>query len=301
MKKVSFFTIMLCLSLSACFAQENPKGLPEITQPRIMVFPWVKKDEDRKAAFDINSNIRIAIAKINEAFQKREANLVDFDAFLTELEENKTINKSAGNQKDFNSMVLSSAAADIYVGTEILVVDHPERGAKSVTVIMNAYQAGTAKSLSSKTAAGPMFKTQDIGVLTMKAIDTVTVDFLNTMQLAFNKVRSNGQSVYLEFSLDANSTLTFDSEIGADAKFLSQIIKGWVKNNSVKGVYNFQGTTGKKMIFSDVKLPLIDPTEGDESYTGDNIYRDIYKYLKAQGVKVKREISNNNKIVITIL
>lgn len=301
MKKISFLAFALSMLLSVSYAQNNPKGQLELTQPRIMVFPWVKKDEDRKAALDANSNIRIAIAKINEAFQKREANLVDFDAFLNELEENKTLNKAAGNQKDFNSMVLSSSTADIYVGTEILVVDHPERGAKSVTVIMNAYQAGTAKSLSSKTASGPMFKTQDVGLLTMKAIDTVTVDFLNTMQLAFDKVRTSGQSVYLEFALDANSTFTFDSEIGAEGKFLSQVIKGWVKNNAVKGVYNFQGTTAKKMIFSDVKLPVIDPTEGDEPYTGDNIFRDIFKYLKTMGIKVKREISSNNKILITIL
>ncbi len=147
-----------------------------------MVIPRVPEGKDMKAEYDANMNMQIAIAKINESFQKRGANLRSFDQALKQAKENMLINKSLGNPDDFKSTVLQMSGADIYVEAKVTPVDHTARNAKSVTIILEAYQTGTANSLASKTIAGPMFQTDDIGRLTMIAMDTVSEGFLNLLQ-----------------------------------------------------------------------------------------------------------------------
>ena len=270
-------------------------------QPKIMVIPRVGEGQDMKAEYDSDVNMQIAIAKINEAFQKRGANLRSFDQALKQAKENMALNKSSGNQEDFKSTVLQMSGADIYVEAKIDVVNHTARNAKSVTVILDAYQTGTANSLATRTVAGPMFQTDDIGRLTMMAMDTVSESFLNLLQLKFDDIVENGQSIYVEFSLGDGTQYTFDSEIGADKKLLSEVIDDWFQKNTVKGVFNNQGVTGNKLIISDARIPLRNPSNPNANYTGQNFYSDIVRYFRTLNIRIKREIGTNNKILITIL
>ena len=281
-------------------AQDNPPTQPSKNiQPKIIVIPRVADGQDMKAFYDANTNIQIAIAKINEAFQKRGANLRTFDQVLKQLKENEQMNSVSGNQTDFKTKVLAGSSADIYVEIKLDVVNHPERKAKSVNIILEAYQAGTGNSIASKTAAGPMFQTEDVGLLTMKAIDLEAEGFLNLMQLKFDDIRENGQSAYIEFSINSGSQFTFDSEV--KGKLLSSAIDDWFEKNSVKGVYNNQGVVENKLIISDVRIPLKKRTNPNANYTGETLFSEIFSYLKTLGVDSKRIIGTNNKILITIL
>jgi hypothetical protein len=253
-----------------------------------------------KTVYDSNVNIQIAIAKISESFQKRGANLRSFDQALKQAKENMALNKSSGNSEDFKTMVLQMSGADIYVEAKIDVVNHSARNAKSVNVILDAYQTGTANSLATRTISGPMFQTDDIGHLTMMAMDTASEGFLNLLQSRFDDIVENGQSVYVEFTIGPNSKYTFDSEVGTDGKLLSEIVDDWFGNHAVKGVYNNQGVVGNKLIISDVRIPLKNPTNPNANYTGQNLYTDILKYFRTLNIPIKREIGTNNKILITI-
>lgn len=270
-------------------------------QPKIMIIPRVAEGQDMKTEYDSDVNMQIAIAKINEAFQKRGANLRSFDQALKQAKENMNINKSSGNQEDFKSMVLQTSAADIYVETKITVVNHPSYNAKSVILILDAYQTGTSNPLADKTIEGRMVQTDDIGKLVMLAIDTVSESFLNLLQLKFDEIVAKGQSVYVEFSLADGSQYTFDSEVGADKKLLSELIDEWCANHAVNGNYNNQGVVANKLIISDMHIPLKNPSNPNANYTGQNLYADLMRYFRTLGIQVKREIGTNNKILITIL
>jgi hypothetical protein len=270
-------------------------------QPKIMVIPKIKEGQNLKTVYDSDDNIRVALAKIDEAFLKRGANLVSFDAKLKEANQNELINKSSGNQADYKSMVLQMSGADIYVEAEVNVVRHTQRNANSVTVTLEGYQTGTSNFLAVKEGNSRINQTEDIGLLTAQAMDTITQSFLNLLQLKFDDIVANGQSIYVQFSLGANAKVNFDSEIPKTGKLLSELIDDWFQKNAKNGAFNNQGVTGNMLIISDARIPLKNPNNPQANYTGQNFYTDINKYLRSLGLQVKREIGTNNKILITIL
>ena len=301
MKKAILLLILLSHPALFIYAQENTAGTVKHIQPKIMVIPRVSEGQDMKALYDSSMNTQIALAKINEAFEKRQANLVSFDQVLKQAKQNMMINKSSGNQEDFKSTVLQMSGADIYVEAKLDIVRHTARRANSVTVILEGYQTGTGNLLGSKTGSSRINQTEDIGLLTMQAMDSITGVFLQLMQMKFDDIYENGQSVYVEFSLGPNSKFDFDSEVGGQGKILSEIIDEWFQKNAFKSTYNNQGVTANKMIISDVRIPLKSPSNPRANYTGQNLYTDLLKYFRSVNVPVKREIGTNNKILITIL
>jgi hypothetical protein len=267
-----------------------------------MVIPRVADGKDMRVAWDTAHNLQIAIAKINESFEKRGAHLRSFVQVLNQVAANANINKASGNEDDYKSMVVQNSGADIYVEASIDKVVHKARNASSVTVILEAYQTGTSNLLASRTVAGPMFQTDDIGRLTMMAMDTVSESFLNLMQLKFDDMVENGQSIYVEFTIKPGSETNFDEEVkGANNKLLSEVIDDWFAAHAVKGQFSNQGVSTNKMIISDCRIPLKKPENPNQNYTGQNFYTDILKYMRSVGVPIKREIGNNNKLLITIL
>lgn len=300
MKKRIFILIIITYNALLGYAQQSTEGTIKHIQPKIMVIPRVAEGQDMKAAYDSSMNIQIALAKINEAFEKRKANLVGFDQVLKQANQNMMINKSSGNQMDYKSTVLQMSGADIYVEAKLDVVRHTARQANSVTIILEGYQTGTGNLLGSKTGTSRMNQTEDIGFLTTQAMDSITESFLQLMQSKFDDIYENGQSVYVEFSLASNSKFNFDSDIEG-GKILSEIIDEWFQKNAYKSVYNNQGVTSNKLIISDVRIPLKNPSNPKANYTGQNLYTDLLKYFRSVKVPIKREIGTNNKILITIL
>jgi len=302
MKRALLYVMHTCLCISLLSAQENTaQPAAKQVQPKIMVIPRVGEGQDMKALYDTSMLVQIGIAKVNEAFQKKGANLIGFDQVFKQFKQNSMINKSSGNQEDFKSQVLATSSADIYVEAKIDVVRHTARNANSVTVILEGYQTGTGNMLGSKTGRSRMNQTEDIGLLTQQAMDSLTTPFLELMQFKFNDIYENGQSVYVEFSLGSGAQHDFDSEIGPQKKLLSELIDEWFQGHAYKSVYNNQGVVSNKMIISDVRIPLKNPANPKANYSGQNLYTDILKYFRSINIPIKREIGTNNKILITII
>lgn len=268
-------------------------------QPKIMVIPRVPSGVDMKEFYDKDVNIQIAIAKINEAFLKRGANLTSFDQALKQANENRMLNKASGNESDFKDLVLQNSGSDIYVEAKIDIVKHTVRNANSVNIILDAYQTGTSNILSNKVINGPMFQSDDIGLLTIKAMDEVTEDFLNLMQLKFDDIVLNGQSIFIQFTFSPNAQKNFDTEI--NNSLVSDLLDEWLGAHAVNGVYNAQGSTSTQAIYNDVRIPLRNPSNPNKNYTGRQFFVEINKFFKGLGLECKREISTNNKLIITIL
>jgi len=294
---------ILCLSMlySPLTGSAQQGSAAKTVQPKIMVIPKVKAGQELKAMYDSSENIRIAIAKIEEAFLRRGANLVSFDAKLKQVEQNIQLNRTSGNQEDYKSLVLQMSGADIYVEAEVNVVRHTQRNANSVSVLLEAYQNGTSNILGVKEGRSRINMTEDIGLLTSQAMDTISEGFLSLMQIKFDDIRENGQSIYVQFTLGPDSKYTFDSEVGSPAKMLSESIDDWFQQHTVHSVFNNQGVTANMLIISDARIPLQSPVNHNANYTGQNFYSDINKFMKSLGLQAKREIGTNNKILITIL
>lgn len=298
--RLVIISYLLLLTATIAYAQGGSSAGSKSIQPKIMVIPRIMAHENLKTYFDSSINMQIAITKINEAFQKRNANVIQLSSKLKEIQTNSLINQSSGNNEEYKSMVLQSSGADIYVETKLNIVPYPTRNANSVTIILEGYQVGTSNLLGSQVGHSRINQTPDIGLLISEALDSISISFLNLMQLKFDEIVENGQSIFVEFVISPESEFTFDDEIGSDGKILSELIDEWFQKNAVNGVFNNQGVTSNHMILSDVRIPIRNPSNPKANYTGQNLYVDLLKYFRAIKVPIKREIGTNNKLLITI-
>lgn len=294
--------ISLCIfSYTHCFWGQVKAtasgGEVQTVQPKIMVIPYVKEGEDLRTILEADVNKRIAITKIKESFDNRGFTTVDFVAKLKAAKDNNVF--TSNNQTDIKSQIIQMSGADIYVQAEVNV-DKGQNGTE-VRLILTAYEASTGNSLSNKVGNSGRWFSDDIAKLASKAVDQVSEDFLNVMQTKFTEIVNNGKSVIIEVSIDAGSTYTLSSELGADGLPLSDLLEMWMEESAYKNNYHIQGTTDLKMIFDDVKIPLKDQATGN-NYLPNRFALEIWKFLKSPKVgivDVGKEIKGNT-IYITI-
>jgi len=296
--KIIIFIIAFSSFIIHSFAQTQPSsGETQIVtvQPKIMVIPFTKEGEDIRTVLEADVNRRIAITKIKEAFDNRGFTTVDFTAKLKAAKDNNVF--TSDNQTDIKSQIIEMSGADIYVVAEVNV-DKGQSGT-SVTLILTAYEASTGNSISNKVGESGRFYTDDIGKLASKAVESVAVEFLNTMQTKFTEIVNNGKSVIVDISFDAGSQYSMSSDkLGTSGLPLSDQLEDWMGKNAFKNNYHIQGTTDVKMIFDDVHIPLKDPLTG-ANYNTNKFALEIYKYLKSLGLDVKKDVKGST-IYITV-
>ncbi|MCU0346901.1 MAG: DUF6175 family protein [Saprospiraceae bacterium] len=296
--KPSIIAALLLLANMAATAQEATKQT-NAAQPTIMVVPFTKASDDIRKTLDADPNRRIAITKVKEAFDNRGFSTVDFVAKLKEAETRQVF--TMDNQTDLKTQIIEFSGADIYVEAEA-VLQRSSTG-NGVEVILTAYDASTATSLSNKVGFSGKFYTEDYGKLTAKAVESVVEDFLNVMQNKFTEMLENGRFVAVEFNLAADSDLRMSTEIAADGLPLSDLLEVWMGENAFKGSYHIQGTSDLKIVFDQVRIPVKDASGA--SYTTNKFALEIYKYCRKISkpgevkVGVKKEVKGNT-IFITL-
>lgn len=272
---------------------------PNTIQPTIMVIPFARENYDIRRALDNDPNVRIALAKVKEAFDNRGFSTIDFVAKLKETESRQAFNDE--NQTDLKTQIVEYSGADVYVETEAKM--QRSSSGNSVNLIVTAYDASTGTSLSNKVGFSPKFHTDDFGRLTAKAVEGVIEDFLNTMQNKFTEIVENGRFIAVEFSFNPDTELSMSTEVGEDELPLSDALEIWMEENAFKGYYHIQGTTDLKMIFDQVRIPL--KLENGTNYTTNKFALKIFKFCRkletidGEKVSVKKAIKGNT-IFITI-
>ncbi len=266
-------------------------GQTATVQPKIMVIPYAKQDEDITTIIENDVNKRIVLAKIREAFDSRGFTTIDFAAKLKSV--SRTSGLTQGTQSDLKTMIIEQSGADIYVEAEMDILLSPS--GNSVKTILTAYDISTGGSLANKVGESGKFYTDDIGKLATKAVEKVVDDFLSTIQNKFTDIINNGRSIMVDFTFDPSSTLSMFSEIGNDGLGLSDHLELWMSENAYKNNYHIQGTTDKRMIFDDVRIPLKD--ENGNNYNINKFGLEFLKFARELGVKISRTTVGNTLII----
>lgn len=271
-----------------------------VVQPKIMVIPFTKEGEDIRQILDNNENKRIALTKIKEAFDERGITTIDFLAKLKAMESGNVFNMN--NKSDVKSQIIDMSGADIYVEADIICnqnnstsLDKPET---SVKIVMTAYDSATGASLANKIGESGTFYTNDIAKLSMKAIAACADDFLRVMQMKFSDITENGRSLMLQIGFDENSVFTMESEVGTQGLLLQDEIELWIEENSYNGIYHLQGISPTKMIFDDVRLPLVDKATG-KNYNMSKFSLELLKFFRSLNMQISRN-NRGNTLYITI-
>lgn len=260
-------------------------------QPKIMVMPYVAEGNDIRQVIETDSNIRIILSKIREAFDRRGFTTIDFETKLKSQSANNALSNNA--QTNLSAMVIQGSGADIYVETEYIYT--LSANGNSVKVLMKACDVSTGGSLANKDAFSGQFYTEDIGRLAGAAVEKVADDFLNVMQTKFDDIVENGRSIILDIKVDEAASLTLHQEVNGEE--LVDQIEDWVAEASYKNNYHIQGGTELEMIFDDIRIPLKDAN--GRNYNISQFDREIRQFFRRLGIQVSH-VTKNNTLVITI-
>ena len=270
-----------------------------VVQPKIMVIPYTKEGEDIRTVLENDSNKRIVLSKIKEAFDERGVSTIDFVARLKAANTAGAMNMD--NQTDIKSAIIDMSGADIYVEAEIICqqnyVSGQSKPESRVKISITSYDIATGVSLSNRVGECGPYYTDDIAKLSMKAISSVADDFLRVMQMKFTDIAEQGRSLMMYISFDENSAYTMESEVGKQGLTLQDEIELWVDSNSYNNNYHLQGVTPLNMIFDDIKLPYTDDTGA--TYTASKYSMSILKFFRSLGITISRSLKGNT-LYITI-
>lgn len=286
MKRNILFLLSLLVS-SFVLAQVNT------VQPSVMVVPFVPEGADIRNSLDVSNEKRQVIAQVSGAFADKGFATKDFYANFKSVSNNVTFEDDS--QTDLKSQIIASSGADIFVETDISV--NRQSDGNSVRVVLKACEASTAKVLASKIGDSGRFYTTDIGKLGAKAVEKAMDGFLATMQQSFNDIVVNGRSIVVNVTFNEMSSYDTTSEVGDSGDELRDLLEEWMEKNSYKNYYHIQGTTAKKMIFDDVRIPLKD--ENGNNYNINKFSRSLSSFFKSIGMSVERDL-NGGTIYIKV-
>jgi len=260
-----------------------------IAMPTVMVVPFRKGAESYEEAIRNNSDMRMAISKVNEGFIGEGVETKDL---LTCLNNAETYRIRMGDGMSLDDAILVNSGADVSVSVDINQ-DVNESGVR-ISLTLQAIEVATGNTLATKSEISGRKRTSaDIlcGVMAKAMIG----GFMKQISTRMATKISTGQSVAVRFTIDPGSAVDMDTEIN-NIMPLSDILVSWVKRHAKNGRYHTQGRTSTLLAFSDI---FVDNSveEGMQSDVNDFALA-LYQYLKGLNLSVSRTITGNSIDVI---
>lgn len=159
MKKIPVLFLLLMV-MFPCLVLDAQINAPSV-KPRIMVRPYIKQEDNANNLKESDTNMRIAIAKVKEAFSKQGYIIVNTNADIIVDAEVEILNSSTGN---------------------------------SVRIILTANETSTGNLLANSISESGKFYTKDYGKLVSKAVERGSDKFLNTIQNNINLLTQYSQT-----------------------------------------------------------------------------------------------------------
>ncbi|MDG1724813.1 MAG: DUF6175 family protein [Bacteroidia bacterium] len=277
MKKIIVLTFILINYTNSIYAQAK--------KPTIMVVPsdnWcntngfmqeykneggVSKVPDYRKALMENSDLLLAIAKINELMADRGFPLKNLESSLKTLEadaaeQSMLMSKEGGEMNESPIDKLKAVAkADIWMQ---LTWSINKQGPKtSLTYILQGIDAYTDKQVAGASGTGPQGFTNELPVLVEEAVLENMDPFNMQLQTHFEDLFANGREVVLKIRTWDTWDYDLETEDFGDDE-LGILIEDWIAENTVQGRYNTTNATENKMDFEQVRIPLFYERNGKQ-------------------------------------
>ncbi|MDD3405467.1 MAG: hypothetical protein EOM76_07595 [Sphingobacteriia bacterium] len=267
MKKNYFVLALLCVSLCA-FSQAK--------KPTIMVVPsdaWCIKNgyvqtfdnqgktitlPDYKAALQNNTDLLLAISKINEMMTERGFPLKNLESALKTLE-NQAAEDAMLTSKEGSEVAESpidklkkTAKADIWMQLTWSVNQvGPKR---SLTFNLQGLDAYTDKQIAGASGTSAPTFSAELPVLLEEAVVAYLDNFNAQLQAHFDDMFANGREITVR--IKTWNSMEDGLETDFDGQELSEIIEAWMADNTVQGRFSTTDATENMMYFEQVRIPL---------------------------------------------
>ena len=292
MKQIIIGFLLLLSTIEVAFSQAK--------KPTLMILPsdnWCEqryfmtefdnqgtkqKVPNYKQAFQEDTEIGQVISKIGGLMIDRGFPLKDVEQELKAIESrtaeaNVTASTSSGSSISESPLdkLKNRAKADILIQIW-WKVNKTEQG-KSVSFILEAFDAYTSKRIASSTGNGTPNTTDIIPVLLQNAILANIDPFAAQLQSHFDDMFNNGREILLTVKKWESWDKNLETEINGDE--IKNHIYDWVEKNAVKGRFNESSSTENRIDYEQVRIPLFD--ERNRALDARQFAINLQKYLKA--------------------
>jgi hypothetical protein len=294
MKKGKLILIITCLltSTSLLFSQAK--------KPTIMILPsdnWCEqryfntvfdnqgtklKVPNYKQAFQEDTEIGQVISKIGSLMIDRGFPLKDAEQELKAIEsrnaeENMTSSNATGSSIAESPLdkLKNKTKADIVIQIW-WKVNKTEQG-KSVSFILEAFDAYTSKRIASSSGNGTPNNTDIIPVLLQNAIIANIDPFAAQLQSHFDDLFNNGREILLTVKKWNSWDKNMETEI--DGKEITDYVNDWLQKNTVKGRYSMADATENIIRCDQVRVPLFDAN--NNGVDARQFAKGLQKYFKS--------------------
>ncbi len=245
-----------------------------------------QKTPNYKQAFQEDTELGQVISKIGSLMIERGFPLKDAEQEIKAIEartaeDNMTASSLSGASISESPLdkLKNKAKADIIIQIW-WKVSKTEKG-KSVSFVLEAFDAYTSKRIASATGNSAPNPTVIVPVLLQNAI-TANIDlFATQLQSHFDDMFNNGREILLTIKKWDNWDKNLETEINNEE--ISDHINKWLQENTVKGRFNMSDATENKIRFEQVRIPLFD--KNNQAIDARGFAKGLQKYLKAEPFK----------------
>lgn len=294
MKKIKtiLMAIAICTISSPLLAQAK--------KPTLMILPsdnWCEqrffmtefdnqgtkqKVPNYKQAFQEDTEIGQVISKIGGLMVDRGFPLKDAEQELKTIEarnaeDNMTTSVTSGAAISESPLdkLKNKAKADIIIQIW-WKVNKTEQG-KSVSFVLEAFDAYTSKRIASSTGNGTPDNTDIVPVLLQNAILANIDPFVKQLQTHFDDMINNGREILLTVKKWNSWDKNMETEIAG--KEITDYINEWLQKNTVKGKFSMADATENIIRCDQVRIALYDAN--NNAIDARQFAKGLQKYLKA--------------------
>lgn len=275
-------------------------GFGQAKKPTLMILPsdnWCEqrffntvfdnqgakqKVPNYKQAFQEDTEIGQVISKIGSLLIDRGFPLKDVEQELKAIEarnaeDNVTSSNASGSSISESPLdkLKNRAKADIIIQIW-WKINKTEQG-RSVSFILEAFDAYTSKRIASSSGNGTPNNTDIVPVLLHNAILANIDPFAVQLQSHFDDIFDNGREILLTVKKWNSWDKNLETEI--DGKEITDYVNEWLQKNTVKGKFSMAEATENMIRCEQVRIPLYDVY--NNALDARQFSKGLQKYLKA--------------------
>jgi len=243
-----------------------------------------------KQAFQEDTELGQVISKIGSLMIDKGFPLKDAEQELKAIEtrnaeDNMTSSKTSGSSISESPLDILKKRAKADIIIQIWWKVNKVDDQKSVSFILEAFDAYTSKRIASSTGNGTP-SNEIIPVQLEKAILANIDPFAAQLQTHFDDMFTNGREIMLTIKIW--DSWENDLEIEFDGEELTDIIDDWMAKNTVSGRYNMTDATENVIRFEQVRIPIYDDRE--RAIDARGFAKDLRRFLKVEPYLIESKL-----------
>lgn len=243
-----------------------------------------------KQAFQEDTELGQVISKIGALMIDRGFPLKDAEQELKAIEtrtaeDNMTSSKTTGSGLSESPLDILKKRAKADIIIQIWWKVNKVGDQKSVSFILEAFDAYTSKRIASSSGNGSA-SNEIIPIQLEKAIVSNIDPFTAQLQSHFAEMFTNGREITLSVKVWDN--WEYDLETEFDGEELIDIIDEWMYAHTVSGRYNLSDASEYSLRFEQVRIPLYD--ERKRAIDARAFARDLGKFLNSEPYNIELKL-----------